>query len=181
MTTKTSDLCDACADIQACELPFISFGKLRAFSGAIRTVRVADGIGGLRKLVNQPGHGDVLVIDAEGSRSQAVFGDVMAERAMRNGWAGVVVNGVIRDMAEINAMEIGVKALGTFPRRAALGDDGSTDQPVQFGGVEFAPGRRLVADEDGVIVLPPGLSEADISVEDTIAATAAYAAGSDTR
>lgn len=175
MTIKTTDLCDASADVQACELPLASFGSLRAFSGDIRTVRI-DGIGALRQLVNEPGDGKVLVIDSGGSRTQAVFGDVMAERAVRNGWAGVVVNGMIRDVAEINAMQIGVKALGAFPRRAGLAGDGEIDQPVEFGGLVFIPGRRLVADEDGVIVLPEGVTEADISVADTVAATAAYAA-----
>lgn len=176
MAIKTTDLCDASADVQACELSLASFGSIRAFVGDIRTVRI-DGISALRQLVNERGDGKVLVIDAAGSRTKAVFGDVMAELAVRNGWAGVVVNGMIRDVAEINTMKIGVKALGVFPRRAALAGDGEIDVPVEFGGVVFTPGRRLVADEDGVIVLPEGITEADIPVADTVAATAAYAVG----
>jgi regulator of ribonuclease activity A len=96
---------------------------------------------------------------------------------VRNGWAGVVVNGVIRDCVEIAGMDIGVKALGTVPRRAIVGGSGEVDVPVHFGGITFSPGARLVADEDGVIVLPPGLTESNIRVADAIAATAKYAAG----
>ena len=79
-------------------------------------------------------------------------------------------------VVEIDQMDIGVKALGTVPRRANIGGRGDIDVPVQFGGVTFTPGARLVADEDGVIVLPPGLTESSIQVADAIAATATYAA-----
>jgi regulator of RNase E activity RraA len=90
---------------------------------------------------------------------------------LRNGWAGVVANGVIRDSEEIDAMEIGVKALGTAPNRPSLAGEGTSDITVTFGGVSFIPSRRLVADRDGVVVLPEGcLTEADIPVADAIAA-----------
>lgn len=177
MTIKTSDLCDACSGAQACALPFLSFGKKSTFAGDIRTVQAIEGIANLRQLVNEPGDGKVLVIDAGGLTAQAVFGDVMAERAVRNGWAGVIVNGMIRDATEINGMSIGIKALGTFPRRAGLDGGGDIDITVQFGGLVFAPGRRLVADADGVVVLPEGMTELDVPIADSVAATAAYAAG----
>ncbi|HSV82346.1 MAG TPA: ribonuclease E activity regulator RraA [Ramlibacter sp.] len=174
---KTSDLCDACDDAQACALSFRGFGRRAAFAGAIRTVRYRDGISVVRDLVNQPGGGQVLVIDGAGLASGALFGDIMAGIAIRNGWAGVVVNGFIRDCAEIDAMDIGVKALGTIPKRANIAGPGELDVAVSFGGITFVPGLRLVADEDGVIVLPPGMTEDDIQVADALRATAAYAAG----
>lgn len=178
MEFKTTDLCDACEDAQACELPFMGFGRKRAFAGTIRTARYSQGINVLRDLIHQQGHDQVLVIDGAEAGWRALFGDVMAGLAARNGWAGVVVNGAIRDRVEIDQMDIGVKALGTVPRRANIGGRGDIDVPVQFGGVTFTPGARLVADEDGVIVLPLGLTESSIRVADAIAATAAYAAGS---
>jgi regulator of ribonuclease activity A len=173
---KTSDLCDACADAQACALPLRGYGGQRAFAGAIRTIRCHEDIALMRDVVGQPGNGQVLVIDGGGSLARALFGDVMAALAVRNGWAGLVINGAVRDCVEIDAMAIGVKALGTVPRRGERTGAGEVDVPVQFGGLTFTPGRRLVADEDGVIVLPQGLTEADIAVEDVVAATAAYAA-----
>lgn len=129
----------------------------------------------MRRLVNQPGDGQVLVIDGGGSLARALFGDVMAEIASRNGWSGLVINGVIRDSLEIDGIEIGVKALGTVSRRGEKTGAGEIDVPVSFGGVTFTPGRRLVADPDGVVVLPEGVTEKDIEVVETIAATAAYA------
>jgi len=176
MNFKTTDLCDACAEAQVCELAFTGFGRKQVFAGDIRTVHVEKGASVLRDLLNQPGDGQVLVIDGGGLAWRALFGDVMAALTVRNRWAGVVVNGVIRDRSEIDAMDIGVKALGTVPRRASLGAGGEIDVPLHFGGITFTPGARLVADADGVIVLPPGLTESTIAIADAIAATAAYAA-----
>ncbi|MCK1572817.1 regulator of ribonuclease activity A [Bradyrhizobium sp. LM6.10] len=178
MNLKTSDLCDARADIQSCQLQFMSFGRRPAFAGFIHTVRYDEGMNIIKRVANQPAHDQVLVIDGAGSRSFALFGDRMAEIVLRNGWAGVVVNGVIRDCEEIDAMDIGVKALGTVPNRPSLAGEGTSDITVTFGEVSFIPGRRLVADRDGLVVLPEGLTEADIPVADAIAATAAYLAGS---
>jgi regulator of ribonuclease activity A len=175
MTTKTADLCDACVEAAACVLPLRSYGRRRSFAGTIRTIRCHDDIALMRDAVAQPGHDQVLVIDGGGSLARALFGDVMAAIAVRNGWAGLVIHGAIRDSVEIDTMDIGVKALGTAPRRGERTGAGDVGVPVQFGGVTFTPGLRLVADEDGVIVLPAGVSEADIAVEDALAATAAYA------
>ncbi len=173
---KTTDLCDACDAAQACALPLRSFGRRRAFAGTIRTIRCHEDFSKLRELAAQDGRGQVLVIDGGGSLARAIFGDVMAALAVRNGWAGFVIHGAIRDSAEIDAMDIGVKALGTVPKRGVRAGGGEVDVPVSFGGVQFEPGLRLVADDDGVIVLPPGLTEDDIDVADAVAATAAYAA-----
>ena len=176
MTLKTSDLCDACDGARASALAWRGYGRRRAFAGTIRTIRCHEDIGLMRAMVGQAGHGQVLVIDGGGSLARALFGDVMAEVAMRNGWAGLVIHGAIRDSVEIDAMDIGVKALGTVPRRGERTGAGEADVPVTFGGVTFTPGHRLVADDDGVIVLPAGLTEDDIDVAGAVAATAANAA-----
>jgi regulator of ribonuclease activity A len=176
-TPKTTDLCDAREDVQACALLFQSFGLRRFFTGPMRTLRCFEDIGLMRDTVSQPGHGHVLVIDGGGSIARALFGDVMAELASRNGWAGLVIHGVVRDANELNAIDIGVKALGTMPKRGSRTGAGERDVPVHFGGVTFTPGDHLVADADGVVVLPTGLTAADIEVADVVAATAAYAAG----
>lgn len=176
MPPKTSDLCDACDEAQACILPLRGWGQRRAFSGSIRIIRCFEDIGLMREVLSQPGQGQVLVIDGGGSTACALFGDIMAEKASRNGWAGLVVHGAIRDGVEIDAIDIGVKALGTVPRRGGRTGAGEVDVPVRFGGVTFTPGLRLVADEDGVVVLPPGLHEDDIDIADALAATASYTA-----
>jgi regulator of ribonuclease activity A len=174
---KTTDLCDACDEAQACAALFQTFGLRRAFTGPIRTLRIHEDIALMRDTVSQAGQGQVLVIDGGGSLARALFGDVMAELASRNGWAGLVIHGVVRDADELNTIDIGVKALGTVPKRGSRTGAGERDVPVHFGGVTFTPGDHLVADADGVIVLPTGLTAADIAVDDVVAATAAYAAG----
>ncbi len=176
MTLKTSDLCDACDEALPCALPFRGWGRRRAFAGNIRTLRVLEDIALMRDMVGTDGRGQVLVIDGGGSMRRAIFGDVMAGVAQRNGWAGLIIHGAIRDGMEIDTMDIGVKALGTVPKRGQRTGAGEVDVPVSFGGITFTPGCRVVADEDGVIVLPPGLTEGAIRTDDVIAATAAYAA-----
>ena len=174
---KTTDLCDACDEAQACAGLFQSYGLRRAFTGPMRTLRIHEDIALMRDTVSQPGLGQVLVIDGDGSVARALFGDVMAELASRNGWAGLVIHGVVRDAVELNTIDIGVKALGTVPKRGSRTGAGERDVPVHFGGVTFTPGDHVVVDADGVIVLPSGLTAADIAVDGVVAATAAYAAG----
>ena len=159
---KTADLCDALAAVEACTSQFASFGRRRVFAGPIRTVRCIDDIAQMRERVAAAGNGCVLVVDGGGSLERAIFGDTMAETAIRNGWAGVVVYGAIRDVAQIDAMDIGVKALGTVAKRGERNGGGAIDVAVTFGGVTFVPGRYVVADEDGVVVLPEGRSPQDI-------------------
>ena len=154
MTVKTADLCDAREDAQACRANFLGWGRRRAFEGRIRTVTCRGEIALIRQVVAQPGEACVLVIDNAGALDCAVFGDAMAGHVLRNGWSGVVIHGVVRDVAEIDAMQIGVKALGTYPRRGALAGGGQVDVPVTFGDVTFLPGAWVVADEDGVVVVP---------------------------
>jgi regulator of ribonuclease activity A len=154
MTVKTADLCDARDDARACRVNFLSWGRRRAFEGRIRTVACRGEIALIRQVVAQPGEACVLVIDNAGALDCAVFGDAMAGQVLRNGWSGVVIHGVIRDMAEIDTMQIGVKALGTYPRRGRLTGGGEVDVPVTFGDMTFVPGAWVVADEDGVVVVP---------------------------
>lgn len=177
MTYKTTDLCDACVDAQVCELAWVGFGQRRSFCGRIRTVRCENGLAAVRQLIHEPGAGQVLVIDGQTLAWRALFGDVMGAIASRNGWEGVVVNGHVRDRTELDATDIGVKALGTAPRRADPQGRGEVDVPVRFGGVLFTAGATLVADDDGVIVLPPGTTAEGLNVQSQVAATAAYVQG----
>ena len=159
---KTSDLCDAREGIEACTTQFRSFGRRRAFAGIISTVRCLEDIVLMRQRVNERRERGVLVVDAGGSLDRAIFGDSMAALMLKNGWLGAVVFGAVRDVAEIDGMDIGLKALGTVSRRGDQKGGGACDVPVTFGGVTFVPGRYLVADDDGVIVLPEGLAPSDI-------------------
>jgi len=106
----------------------------------------------VREMLAEPGQGAMLVIDGGGSLRRALLGDNLAELAVKNGWAGVVVYGCIRDSAAIGRLPLGVWALATHPMKTVKRGEGQRDVPVSFGGVTFAPGMFAYADEDGVIV-----------------------------
>ncbi len=153
MSFSTADLYDAHEGrVQVAEGRFLAFGRRRAFSGAIRTLKVHEDNALVRSAVAEEGRGAVLVIDGGGSLRSALVGDVLAGTAVKNGWAGIVVWGAIRDCAAIDALELGVRCLGTTPRRSTKHGFGERDVPVTFAGVRFAPGAHLYADEDGILV-----------------------------
>ena len=151
--TSTADLYDEHGDaLQSLALQLRDFGGRVAFEGPLRTVRCFQDNQLVKELLATDGEGAVLVIDGSGSLGTALMGDMIAESAVAHGWAGVVINGAIRDSAAIGRLPIGVKALGTNPRKSGKTGTGETDVVLRFGDVEFRPGARLYADEDGVLV-----------------------------
>ncbi len=153
MTVATADLYDELEEgIQSLSLQFRSFGLRTAFDGPIRTVRCFEDNALVKKVLATPGRGAVLVVDGGGSLQTALMGDLIAASAMSNGWAGVVINGAIRDRVAIDALDLGVKALGTNPRKSAKLGTGESDVPLVIGGVVFRPGAHLYSDEDGILV-----------------------------
>jgi len=158
MTIQTTDLCDANEDKVSVVSPmFRSFGGRTAFGGPISTLKLFEDNALVRKTLEGPGNGHVLVIDGGGSMRCALVGDQLAALGVDNGWAGIVVYGCIRDSKAIGAMDIGVFALGTHPRKTVKRNTGEAGLPVTFGGVTFVPGHYLYADDDGVIVSPTAL------------------------
>jgi regulator of ribonuclease activity A len=153
--TSTADILDLHGDdAQVCALAFRSYGAVAKFSGRIATVRCLEDNVLLKVLLSEPGEGRVAVIDGGGSLRVALLGDRVAGSAVANGWAGVVLNGAVRDAAALRALPVGILALGTCPRPSAKEGAGWTELPVTFGDATFAPGDMLHADEDGVVVLP---------------------------
>jgi len=157
MNFTTPDLCDAFDgkpefDLRVVEPMFQSFGGRDVFHGPISTLKLFEDNGLVRKALETPGSGRVLVIDGGGSLRRALLGDQLAALALKNGWTGIVVNGCIRDSRAIGGMEIGVLALDTHPQKTVKKNHGESDVAVSFGGVTFHPGEWLYADEDGVLV-----------------------------
>ncbi|VXB25620.1 Putative 4-hydroxy-4-methyl-2-oxoglutarate aldolase [Microbacterium sp. 8M] len=151
--TSTADLYDEHGDaLQSLALQLRDFGGRIAFEGPVRTVRCFQDNQLVKELLATDGEGSVLVIDGSGSLGTALMGDMIAESAVAHGWAGVVIHGAIRDSAAIGHLPIGVKALGTNPRKSGKTGSGEVDVVLRFGDVEFRPGARLYADEDGVLV-----------------------------
>lgn len=149
----TADICDLLGDrARVVEIAFLDFGGRQAFSGEIVTVQAFEDNSKLKELVETPGRGRVIVFDGVGSRRCALLGDNVAGAAVRNGWAGIVIHGCVRDAAELRAMPIGIKAIGTNPRKSRKSGHGEIGAPLHFGSVHFNPGEMLYADADGVIV-----------------------------
>ncbi|MCB1790131.1 MAG: ribonuclease E activity regulator RraA [Gammaproteobacteria bacterium] len=152
MTFKTADLCDDFSDrVQICDPGLRDFGGHVRFSGRVATIKCFEDNSRVREAVGEAGDGRVLVVDAGGSLRCAMLGDLLAAKAVENGWAGVIMNGLIRDSADIATMSLGVKALGTHPLKSVKQGIGERDVPVRFAGVVFTPGCYVYADEDGVI------------------------------
>lgn len=153
MSFQTTDLCDAHSDHLRVVAPmFKPFGGQVKFSGQVVTLKLFEDNSLVRDTLAKPGAGRVLVVDGGGSLRCALVGDQIAELAVKNQWAGIVVYGCIRDSAAINGLPIGVRALDTYPLKSIKKGVGDVDIPVTFGGVTFTPGDWLYADEDGVIV-----------------------------
>jgi regulator of ribonuclease activity A len=158
MTFATCDICDAnenkIADGSLAVLPpiFKSFGKKNAFAGPAATLKVFEDNVLVRSTLETAGDGRVLVIDGGGSLRCALVGGNLGVLAEKNGWAGIVVNGCIRDSEEINQCNIGVRALATHPQRSIRKGVGDTNLQVSIAGVTIKPGDWIYADADGVLV-----------------------------
>src|SRR5699024_7271843 len=123
-----------------------------AFSGPISTVQVLEDNVLVKEALETIPEGHVLVVDGGGSRNCALMGDRLAAIAVQRGLAGVIINGCIRDAADLATMDLGVLALGKNPLKSQKRGNGATNVPVTFGGVSWKPGNYVYADEDGVIV-----------------------------
>ncbi|WP_342023414.1 ribonuclease E activity regulator RraA [Arthrobacter citreus] len=153
MDISTADLYDQHGEnLASVPLQFQNLGGHTAFTGPIRTIRCMEDNGLVKSTLNSPGDGAVLVVDGGGSLNSALMGDMIAGAAVANGWAGVVINGAIRDRGAIAGLPLGVKALGSNPRKSAKDSAGEVDVTVEFGGVAFRPGAVLYADGDGILV-----------------------------
>lgn len=152
--TSTADLYDEREEeLQSCQTQFRQFGGRSDFSGRIVTVRCANDNALVKTLLTTTdGVGKVLVVDGGASLASALMGDLIAKGAVARGWEGVVINGPVRDSVELATLDLGVKALGTNPRKSAKDGVGEVDVDVEFGGVVFRPGRHLWSDADGILV-----------------------------
>jgi regulator of ribonuclease activity A len=159
MDFSTADLWDAHhALIGVCDAQFRSFGLRRRFSGACVTVKTPGDHRQVRALAVTPGEGRVIVVDGGSAMKVALLGDRIATAAMANGWAGIVAFGAIRDTATIDAMNFGVKALGTIARRAENEVGGDTGITLTVAGLTIRPGDWIYADADAVAVSPMRLA-----------------------
>lgn len=149
----TADVCDALGDkARVVMLSFRSFGGRPDFAGPAVTLSTYEDNSKLKELLATSGEGRVIVVDGAGSPRVALMGGNLAMMAAQNGWAGVIINGSVRDLHELCAEDVGIFALGSAPRKSEKQDRGMLNTELAFGGVVVRPGDWVVADADGVVV-----------------------------
>ena len=150
----TADFCDWYPSASVVRIRLESFGGARSCSGLVQTILTDDDNSAVRAQLGQPGEGRILVVDNGGSTNCAMLGGNLAAQAAANGWAGIVVNGAVRDVNELSEAPIAVFALAPCPLRSVGRGTGRPGQALRIGGVTIRPSDRLVADADGIAVLP---------------------------
>lgn len=146
------------ADARVIHAQFGDFGARTSFCGKAVTARCHEDNSVVKRLAAQPGRGKVMIVDGAGSLRCALLGDMIAQNAVDNGWEGIIILGAVRDRALLAAMDIGVKALGTTPRKSVRRDVGDIDIAIEMGGVLILPGDQIFADPDGVLILSPDMA-----------------------
>lgn len=153
----TCDLCDrfkedASGTFRVLPPVFRDFGARSRFHGPVSTIKCFEDNSLVKAAVDSPGQGRVLVVDGGGSLRRALLGGNLGASAARNGWAGVVIDGCVRDVSELAAFDIGIRALASMPMPPQKLQQGERDVPVRVQGVWVRPGEWLYADEDGIVV-----------------------------
>lgn len=166
----TCDLCDVhksdfTGDFRVLPPVFRDFGAVKKFAGPVVTVKCFEDNTLVKAAVDSPGYletpqgrvGKVLVVDGGGSLRKALLGGNLGAAAARNGWAGVVIDGCVRDTAELAGHAVGIRALAAMPLPTEKRQQGQADVAVQVQGVWVRPGDWLYADEDGIVLASKAL------------------------
>lgn len=150
---STPDLCDQYPErVRVLDALFRSYGGQIRFTGEIVTVKCFEDNSRVKELAAQEGRGKVMVVDGGGSLRKALLGDLIAESAINNGWAGFLIFGCIRDVEVIAALSLGVVALNATPLKTERKNLGEVNVPVSFAGQTFHPGEYLYVDASGILV-----------------------------
>lgn len=150
---STPDICDQFeGQVRVLDSIFNNYGARRSFYGEVVTIKCFEDNSVVKGLVAEAGHNRVIVMDGGGSLRRAILGDMLAEKAAQNGWAGLVINGCIRDCDEIAQTNIGVKALNTHPMKTEKRGLGDLNVPVSFAGQLISPGEWVYADDNGILL-----------------------------
>lgn len=150
---STADLYDEHGDdLQSISVQFQDFGGRLSFHGPARTIKCHEDNGLIKETLSFPGNGAVLVVDGGGSLRFALLGDMIAKNAETNGWAGIIIHGAVRDRAELASLQLGIKAIGSNPRKTVKRGHGTVDEVISIGDVKIRSGAMVYADIDGILV-----------------------------
>lgn len=166
MRVDTSELCDIYSDqVDVVEPIFSSFGGVSSFFGKITTVKCFESNGLIAEVLEENGEGRVLLVDGGGAVRRALIDAELAQLAVDNGWAGIIVNGAVRQLDVLETLDIGIQALAPIPVGAEDDTHGEVDTPVNFGGVTFLPEDYVYADLTGIILSPELLAPVETETE----------------
>ena len=166
MRIDTSELCDIYLDqVDVVEPIFSSFGGTSSFYGKVTTIKCFENNGLIAEILEENGEGRVLIVDGGGAVRRALIDAELAQLAADNNWAGIIVYGAVRQLAQLEEIEIGIQALVPIPVGADDGSHGESDVPVNFGGVTFFPEDYVYADLTGIILSQEPLETEDINQE----------------
>lgn len=166
MYIDTSELCDIYLDqVDVVEPIFSSFGGVSSFFGKVTTVKCFESNGLIAEILEENGEGRVLLIDGGGIVRRALLDASLAQLAADNNWEGIIVNGAVRQIQQLENIDIGIQALAPIPVRADETNQGEVDVPVNFGGVTFFPEDYVYADLTGIILSQEPLELNDFEEE----------------
>ena len=147
------DLSDKYPDqIQIGKLNLNSYGRKGSIAGEIYTVSCSDDNSIVKSVLSRKGQNKILVIDADGVSHASMVGDQIAESALKNNWAGIVVNGCIRDVEELKNLPIGIFAKGAVAQKTNKKNHGFEDILISFGSVVITSGKWIYIDQNGWLV-----------------------------
>ena len=163
MFIDTSELCDLYAEqVDVAEPIFSSFGGVSNLYGKVTTVKCFESSGLIAEVLEENGEGRVLVVDGGGAVRRGLIDAELAQLAVDNGWEGIVVYGAVRQIQQLENLDIGIHALAPIPVSADESSAGESDIPVNFGGVTFFPEDYIYADLTGII-----LSQEPLDLDDS--------------
>ena len=149
---STPDISDKYPELKFLNIQFKNFGAKKSFLGKILTATCPEDNSKVKEILNEPGDGRVLIVDGQASFKVALMGDMIAEQAVKNNWAGVIINGCVRDVEILNSLDIGILAIGVVPRKSEKLDRGSLNDDIRIGDSQISSGQWAYADLNGVII-----------------------------
>ena len=148
---STPDIIDQYPDLETL-IEFKNFGGTRSFHGEIQTIQCHEDNSFVKKELSKMSDSGVLVVDGNASKNCALLGDLLAEMAKENGWSGIIINGLVRDIEILKDIDIGVMALGSCPRKSEKKNIGERNLEIHINGISIKPGNWCYADENGILI-----------------------------
>ena len=149
---STPDISDKFPELKFINIQFRNFGSSKFFFGEVVTAICPEDNSKIKKILDKPGNKRVLVVDGQASFKVALLGDMIAELAFKNNWAGVIINGCVRDIEILKTIDIGILAIGAVPKKSEKLDKGSLREDIRIGDIRISNGNWVYADENGVLI-----------------------------